>query len=258
MTLWYTISTGSDLADIEAEEKPMNIVITAGGTSERIDDVRTITNSSTGSLGFAIGSAFLREADRTGSIEKVYYLHGLRARVPEHRALTPVPIEGVMDLQRQLIVLLETEKIDACIHAMAVSDYMVHQVTTLDKLMGREDPEHAQDLSGNKISSDIDDLIIHMKRSPKVISQIRPASPNTTLVGFKLLSGVPHEELIDVGYRLLQKNGCDFVLANDLKEIGPDVHRGYLIHKDKTYDTMNTNDEIAEMILRRVLEACGR
>ena len=38
----------------------MKIVITAGGTSERIDDVRTITNSSTGSLGFAIGTAFTK------------------------------------------------------------------------------------------------------------------------------------------------------------------------------------------------------
>ena len=36
----------------------MKIIITAGGTSERIDDVRTITNSSTGRLGYAIGRAF--------------------------------------------------------------------------------------------------------------------------------------------------------------------------------------------------------
>lgn len=235
----------------------MKIIITAGGTSERIDDVRTITNSSTGSLGFAIGEAFLREAEETGKIERIWYLHGTRAKAPESPIVTAVPIGGVLDLQENLIGLLKEEKIDACIHAMAVSDYMVHQVTTLDKLLGTEDPEHAQDLSGNKISSDIDDLIIHMKRSPKVISGIKTASPETILVGFKLLSGVPHEELIDVGYRLLQKNDCDFVMANDLKEIGPGVHRGYLIHRDKSYDAMETNEEIAEMIRRRVLETAG-
>ena len=232
----------------------MKIVITAGGTSERIDDVRTITNSSTGSLGYAIGQAFLRQAD-AGIVEKVWYLHGLRAKVPEHEAVVDVPITGVLDLQEKLTKVLTEEKIDACIHAMAVSDYMVYQVTTLEKLLGTEDPEHAQDLSGNKISSDIDDLIIHMKRSPKVISGIRQTSPQTLLVGFKLLSGVPHEELIDVGYRLLQNNDCEYVMANDLREIGPDFHKGYLIHRDKTYDTMNTNEEIADMIVRRVLEA---
>ena len=237
----------------------MKIVITAGGTSERIDDVRTITNSSTGSLGYAIGQAFIKRAkteeNPDGPIEKIYYLHGQRAKAPEHESVEAIPITGVLDLQEKLTKVLTEDRIDACIHAMAVSDYMVHQVTTLDKLMGTEHPEHAQDLSGNKISSDIDDLIIHMKRSPKVISGIKKASPDTTLVGFKLLSGVPHEELIDVGYRLLQKNDCDFVMANDLQEIGKDYHKGYLIHRDKSYDTMQTNDEIAEMIVRRVLEA---
>ena len=129
----------------------MKIVITAGGTSERIDDVRTITNSSTGNLGYAIGQAFLRKAG-AGIVEKVWYLHGLRAKVPEHEAVVDVPITGVLDLQEKLTKVLTEEKIDACIHAMAVSDYMVYQVTTLDKLLGTEDPEHAQDLSGNRIS----------------------------------------------------------------------------------------------------------
>ena len=215
--------------------------------------MRTITNSSTGSLGFAIGTAFAAEE----KVEKIYYLHGKRAVWPEDEKVVPIEIGGVMDLKDNLTKVLTEDKIDAVIHAMAVRDYMVHQVTTLDKLMGTEDPEHAQDLSGNKISSDIDDLIIHMKRSPKVIRIIKELSPETTLVGFKLLSGVPHEELIDVGYRLLQKNKCDFVMANDLREIGNGMHKGYLIHTDKAYDSMNSNEEIAAMIVRRILETKG-
>ena len=260
----------------------MKIIITAGGTSEKIDDVRTITNSSTGSLGKAIAEAFVAayeasqraehaspqgdvaassseespatEKDDKRKIEKIYYLHGLRAVLPDHPIIEKVPIGGVLDLQDNLTRILKEEEIHIGIHAMAVSDYMVHQVTTLDKLMGTEDPADAQDLSGNKISSDIDDLIIHMKRSPKVISGIKQTSPETVLVGFKLLSGVPHEELIDVGYRLLQKNGCDFVMANDLREIGEGFHKGYLIHRDKSYDRMDTNEEIAAMILKRTTE----
>lgn len=229
----------------------MKIIITAGGTSERIDDVRTITNSSTGRLGFAIGKTF---AENYGEhIEKIYYLHGLRAAVPEYAKVQPVAIGGVLDLERELQKLLVSEDIHAVIHAMAVSDYIVKEVTTLDKIRGNEDPDNKADLSGNKISSDIDDLVIHMKKSPKVISSIKKWAPDTKLVGFKLLSGVPHDELIDVGYGLLEKNGCDFVMANDLQEIGRDYHRGYLIHKDKTYDTMETNEEIAEMIARRIL-----
>lgn len=230
----------------------MKIIITAGGTSEKIDDVRTITNSSTGRLGFTIGKTF---AEKYGeNIEKIYYLHGQRAAYPEHDKIQPVTIGGVMDLKAELEKLLTSEKIDAVVHAMAVSDYIVNEVTTLDKIRGTEDPNHKADLSGNKISSDIDDLVIHMKKSPKVINSIKKWAPDTKLVGFKLLSSVPHEELIDVGYHLLQKNDCDFVMANDLSEIGKDFHRGYLIHKDKTYDTMETNEEIADMIARRILK----
>ncbi len=232
----------------------MKIIITAGGTSERIDDVRMITNSSTGRLGYAIGKAF---ADIHGDkLEKIYYLHGLRAAYVEDEIVEPIAVEGVMDLQAKLAELLENEKIDAVIHAMAVSDYLVNEVTTLDRIRGTENPENKADLSGNKISSDIDDLVIHMKRSPKVINMIKKKSPDTILVGFKLLSGVPHEELINVGKNLMNKNDCDFVLANDLREIGADFHKGYLIHKDGTYDIMETNEEIARMIAARVMESC--
>lgn len=232
----------------------MKIIITAGGTSEKIDDVRTITNSSTGRLGYAIGKAF---ASKYGDeLERIYYLHGTRAAYVEDEKVVPVAIGGVMELQAELERLLTGEKIDAVIHAMAVSDYIVNEVTTLDRIRGTEDPEHKADLSGNKISSDIDDLVIHMKRSPKVINSIKKLSPETILVGFKLLSNVPHEELIDVGYKLMQKNSCDFVLANDLREIGRDYHKGYLIHKDRSYDIMETNEEIADMIARRVMDAC--
>ena len=76
----------------------MKIVITAGGTSEKIDDVRTITNSSTGRLGYAVGTAFLQQyADE---LEAVYYLHGTRARHPEHEKVIPVEIGGVGSAER--------------------------------------------------------------------------------------------------------------------------------------------------------------
>ena len=46
------------------------------------------------------------------------------------------------------------------------------------------------------------------------------------------------------------------MLANDLQEIGADFHKGYLIHKDGSCDTMETNEEIADRIAQRVMTAC--
>lgn len=224
----------------------MKLIITAGGTSERIDDVRSITNTSTGRLGYAIGQRFLETP-----VETIYYLHGLRATPLEGSNVKAIPVEGAMDLKEKMESLLKEEEIDAVVHAMAVSDFMVKAVTTLERIQSGEQ----EGLSGNKISSDIDNLTIVMERSPKVIGMIKELSPDTILTGFKLLSHVPHEELIQTGYSLLQKNQCDFVLANDLAEIGGDAHRGYLIHKDGSYDTMENNRQIAGMIVKRVWEA---
>lgn len=228
----------------------MKIIITAGGTSERIDDVRSITNTSTGRLGLVIGNHFLNE--HGDEIEQIYYVHGLRAQAPEGDKVTAIPVAGARDLERELQRLLTTEKIDAVIHAMAVSDYMVKEVTTLDRIKSGDTTK----LEGNKISSTIDDLTIILEKSPKVIGGIKKWNPDVTLVGFKLLSHVPHEELIEVGYNLLKKNDCSFVMANDLKGIRDGRHQGFLIHRDGSYDSMETREEIAEMIAKRVLEEC--
>ena len=68
---------------------------------------------------------------------------------------------------------------------------------------------------------------------------------------------IAREELIAVAHNLLLKNGCTFVLANDLTEIKGDAHPGYLVHEDKNYDEMGTKEEIARTISHRVMEELG-
>ncbi|MBK5263478.1 MAG: phosphopantothenate--cysteine ligase [Peptostreptococcaceae bacterium] len=225
----------------------MKLIITAGGTTEKIDDVRSITNLSTGRLGNAIARSVLRNFGE--KLEKLYYIHGTRAISPSGPNVVSISIGGVSELETVLKEILEKEKIDAVIHSMAVSDYTVKELTTL------EDVKEGKTLDASKkISSDIENLVIVMKKTPKVISSIKKWSPNTLLVGFKLLSHVPKEELMAVGHALLLKNGCDFVLANDLEDIKEKTHKGFLIHQDKTFDIMETKEEIGETISKRLLE----
>lgn len=229
----------------------MKLIITAGGTTERIDDVRSITNTSTGRLGNTIGTTILKNYG--DQIETLYYLHGLRAVPPTGDNVVSIPIGGVAELENKLKELLETETIDAVIHSMAVSDYTVKEITTTEAIKEGKCLD-----SSKKISSDIEDLVIVMKKTPKVIHSIKKWNPKTILIGFKLLSHVTREELIDVGHALLKKNECTFVLANDLKEINATEHAGYLIHEDKSYDSMTTREEIAETISMRLLEESGK
>jgi phosphopantothenate-cysteine ligase len=94
--------------------------------------------------------------------------------------------------------------------------------------------------------------VIVLKKTPKVIGEIKKRSKDTVLVGFKLLTGVPKDVLIDTGYKLMQKNGCDLVLANDLTEITENKHVGYLISKNGDYERLTTKKEIAEAIVKKV------
>jgi phosphopantothenate-cysteine ligase len=68
------------------------------------------------------------------------------------------------------------------------------------------------------------------------------------------LDHVSHEALIDAAYELLKQNKCDFVLANDLRDITERGHVGYLISADKRCQRLNTKGEIAEAIAEAVLK----
>ena len=57
-----------------------NILITAGGTAEPIDNIRDITNKGTGKLGSLIADEFASRED-AGNI---YYVHGRGAVLPQN------------------------------------------------------------------------------------------------------------------------------------------------------------------------------
>jgi len=227
-----------------------NIIITAGGTSEKIDEVRVISNFSSGRLGLAVAKAFM-ESERA-DVGKIYYLCDRNTNVPSDPRVEVVRVQGAQGLLDAMEKLLKTEKIDAVVHAMAVSDFTVKQVTTLEAIRSGTENDPQNQMNDGKISSEHEDLAIILKKTPKVIGEIKKLCEDTILVGFKLLTNVEHDFLIETGLKLLKKNNCDMVLANDLTEINGDKHVGYLISCDGSYEKYTTKKQIAEAIVRRV------
>lgn len=227
-----------------------NIIITAGGTSEKIDEVRVISNFSSGKLGLAVAKAFL-ESDRA-DVEKIYYLCDRNTIAPSDERVKVVRVLGVNGLLEALERLLTTKKIDAVIHAMAVSDYTVKQVTTLEAIRSGKEELPDRNMTEGKISSEFDDLVIVLKKTPKVIGEIKKLQKDTILVGFKLLTNVELDTLIDTGFKLLVKNDCSMVLANDLRDITDERHIGYLISQKGDYEKLTTKKQIAEAIVSKV------
>lgn len=222
-------------------------VITSGGISEKIDNVRKITNSSSGKLGMTIANHLLEsKSDIT-----IYYVCSKNALRPSNKSVKIIEVVGTLDLKDKVESLLRNEKIDYFIHTMAVADYMVDYVTTVDKMkksfLNNSDMEVIKD---TKISSYENNLVLVLKPTPKIISLIKKESPLTYLVGFKLLDGVSKKELIEVATRLRDKNKCDLVVANDLKDIRNKEHKAYIIDKEDKVVEASDKEDIAKKLVR--------
>ena len=234
----------------------INFVITAGGTSEKIDNVRKITNSSSGKLGMMIANELLKDNKDI----KIYYVCSKNSLRPLDDRVEVIEIEGTINLKNTVEELLVNNDIRYFIHSMAVSDYMTDYVTSIDRIKesikNTSDVDEALDnvrvIEGNKISSYEDSLVIVLKPTPKIISLIKNLSPSTFLVGFKLLDGVGKERLIKVAKKLRDKNKCDLVVANDLSNIRSGNHIAYIIDKNDNVEKSCGKEDIAKKLVRRM------
>ena len=237
----------------------MKVLITAGGTREDIDPIRSITNRSTGRLGSIIADKFAHEG------AAVTYLCGSGSALPTVENIKIIKITNTQSLLLTISSLLEAYKYDCVIHSMAVSDYAPQAVISVDDIIenilsldggptstgiraaitAAEKP-----LGSEKISSKHKDLMIQLRQTPKIIKLIKEIQPDTILVGFKLLSEVSNDELLQAAQDILVKNNCDYVIANDLKDIKGDTHKAFLINKNGILQSANTKHEIANIIYK--------
>lgn len=239
------------------------IIITAGGTSERIDNVRKITNSSSGKLGCTIANKLIELHEE--KIDKIYYVCSKNSIKPNHERIEIVEILDTQDLEIAVRNLLIYNDINYFIHSMAVSDYTVDYVTTAESLALNinNNPDknvldlicsNKDNLTDSKISSNQENLIIKLKKTPKIISLIKDISPNTYLVGFKLLDNVSEQNLIDTAVKIKEKNNCNLVVANDLENIRKGNHKAFIIRTSDDYIIASGKEDIAEKLVGEMIE----
>ncbi|NTW72745.1 MAG: hypothetical protein HGA49_10975 [Eubacteriaceae bacterium] len=248
----------------------INVIITAGGTSESIDGVRVLTNTATGKLASLIAKELL-EKDVT-----VHYIHSKSAILPvlnpnENDKLALYEITDVTSLKAIVESLLQNHKIDIFIHSMAVSDFTMDHAISVEELAekladlsfsgsAKDKKEEilkvlreSKDGIQSKLSSD-QDVCMVMKRTPKIINIVKKMSPDTFLIGFKLLNSGSEDDLLSAAKKQIKINNCDYVLGNQLKNITADRHEAILIDKSGVIEeNFHTKPDIAKGILR-VLE----
>jgi len=206
------------------------LLITSGPTRAPLDAVRYITNKATGSTGARIAEeAIARGADVTYVYGRASQLPVLRGVIHDH--LTLISVETIDDLVR----VFKTEiprRYDAVIHPMAVLDFQPDIVRS------------------EKTASGVEEWIVRLVPTQKVIGLVKDLAPDTFLVGFKLEVGKTPEELRQIAYQFLKKNRCDLVVANDLRQIEGGEHTGYFIAPDgRVAKTVVGKDAIARSLI---------
>lgn len=182
----------------------MRAIVTGGGTAEPIDDVRFVSNVSEGKLSLEIARALARAGVNVVLLGSKFLAASINNGQGE-------PFEfrrffSFADLERELNGAIEEAPVDFLFMGAAVSDYR---------------PIRTE----GKIRSDSDELIIRCVKNPKLLSGLRDrCGQKTFLVGFKLLSGVSHSELVTTALEQTKKNRLNLTVANDLSEIKNGQH----------------------------------
>lgn len=172
------------------------ILITAGATIERIDDVRFITNKSSGKMGVAIAE----ECHLRGA--KVILLRAKNAVEPRY-VMEQETFETFEELEKLVEKHIKTT--DIMFHTAAVGDFI------------------AKVLEG-KIKSDTA-LRLDLYPQKKLSNQIKTLNPKTKLIVFKAEWGLEKDALLERAKKKLQESNADAVVAN---EIGK-VDRGFAV-----------------------------
>ncbi len=223
----------------DALNAPPSVLITSGGTREPIDQIRFITNLSSGRTGAVIANHFARR----GFL--VTYLHGDGAQLPVTPSIQKEAYSDFKSLQSKLGDLLGQGQFDAVIQAAAVSDFSVAQVRTSG--------EGPLERSGGKIGSE-QDLVLHLKRNPKLVSKMKEwsGSRKPAVIAFKLTDTPVAKERAQAVDRLLTDPGIDAVVWNDLSGIGPESHSGAVFRKNGTKMAFLTKQELAETVFNLI------
>lgn len=165
------------------------VVVTAGGTVERIDPVRYITNDSSGKMGFAIAKA----ARRLGA--EVVLIAG-------HTQVEPpagIPITRVLSAQDMFeAVQAVWADTDILVKAAAVADYR---------------PKEA---SAQKIKKNEASLVLELVKNIDILETLGKQKTTQFLIGFAAETENVEQHAMD---KLKRKN-CDLVVANDVTAQG--------------------------------------
>ncbi|WP_315018369.1 bifunctional phosphopantothenoylcysteine decarboxylase/phosphopantothenate--cysteine ligase CoaBC [Abiotrophia defectiva] len=163
------------------------VIVSAGGTRERIDPVRYISNDSSGKMGYAMAQA----ADWLGAtVTLVSTTHSLLP--PE--GVQVHEVASAQELAQAMTA--HYDQMDYVVMAAAVSDYRVKQPhdQKIKKVAGQTDWQ------------------LDLVQNPDILAQLGQTKRQQVLIGF----AAETQNLLEHARAKLSKKGADWLIANDV------------------------------------------
>ena len=206
----------------------MKVLVTAGSTWVKVDDVRILTNRFTGKTGLYLAQGLKRKGH---SVTLLVNPHCLGEAIPSGvgpiKSLKIHSYHYFEDFKKLISKVLKVKCYDAIIHMAAVSDYRVKKPYS------------------GKISSDKKSLTLKLGPTEKIIKRIRSLAPKSLLIQFKL---EPRQRgIINKAYKSLRENRSDFVIANALEDLQTG-YKGFLINRDRKVITLASRNSLLTAI----------
>lgn len=165
------------------------VLVTAGGTMERLDPVRYLTNDSSGKMGFAIAEA----AQLMGA--QVTIVAGRTSAAPPS-GVHLIRVESAKDMLEAVTDAYDES--DIVIKSAAVADY------------------RAVEISDQKLKKNGEHLVIELQKTTDILETLGKRKKDQFLVGF----AAETERVEHYAMDKLRRKHCDLIVANDVSKDG--------------------------------------
>lgn len=213
--------------------KDQTIIITAGGTKERIDPVRYITNDSSGKMGYSLAKAARDFGAQVTLISATNQL-------PIPFGVSFVSVQSASEMEKAVFDRFNAS--DIVIMAAAVSDY------------------RPKTQAAFKIKKSNEDLTLVLEKTTDILARLGKEKTSQFLIGFAAETNHLETYAVD---KLKRKN-ADMIVANDVSQadagFNKDTNEVVIFQPeiDPIHVSVRSKDLVAEEILHAAIAAMNR
>jgi len=188
----------------------MNFIVTAGPTYEPLDEVRRLTNYSTGRLGTELANFLVARGHQVVQLLSASATYGGERRAQQ--------IEGFTTTAnlREKLGALARKKVHAVFHTAAVSDFH------FGKIQLKSPQGKLTEIKSKKIPTGEGTLLVELLPTPKIIAELRAWFPSARLVGWKFEAEGKRADAVAAAQQQLARCRTDACVAN-----GPAYGEGF-------------------------------